>query len=203
MKTLFLLFFFSFTLLASPLHEAVTDINEKKVHALVEKGVDVNALNNKGQTALHLAAPIGRYSLVKYLVEHGADVHIKDKFHKTPLVYAIEKNQIKVVMYLSKRANKSEAKYEINGLFESAERGDINALAYFLEKYDINLKNEDGKTALHIACEAGQYEVVSFLLDSGADKNILDDDGRDALNYAKLSRNKKIILLLMENNATH
>ncbi len=202
MKILLLLLFLSLSLLSSPLHEAVKRINEKEVHRLIQTGQDPNALDLNGRTPLHIAAPIGRYSLVKYLVDHGSDIYIKDKFHKTALVYAIEKNQIKVVMYLSKIASKSSAKHKINGLFDSAKRGEINALSYFLDHYDINIINEDGKTALHIASEAGQYEVVSFLIDSGADKTILDNDGRDALNYAKLSGYKKIIdLLTQDTNA--
>jgi len=200
MKSLALLLFLSLSLLATQLHRAVKAVDEKEVHTLVEMGLDIDAIDKDGRTPLHYAAKIGRYSLVKYLVEHGASVYTKDHAHKTPLVYAIEKNRIKVIVYLSKKANKEEAPYKVNGLFDSAKRGDMNAMAYFLEYHDINTLNEDGKTALHMACEVGQYEIVSFLLDSGADTTILDDDGRDALNYAKLSGNKKIILLLSDYN---
>ena len=199
-KFLFLFFLLSLSLYATQLHRAVQTVNEKEVHTLVEMGLDINAVDKEGKTPLHYAASIGRYSLVKYLVEHEASVYVKDNLRKTPLVYAIEKNHIKVIIYLSKKSNKEEAPYQVNGLFDSAKRGDMNAMAYFLEYHDINTLNEDGKTALHMACEVGQYEIVSFLLDSGADTTILDDDGRDALNYAKLSGNKKIILLLSDNN---
>jgi len=200
MKSIILLIFFSSLLFSTQLHKAVQDVNEKEVHTLVGMGLDINAVDKEGKTPLHYAAYIGRYSLVKYLVEHKADVHMKDNQHKTPLVYAIEKNRIKVIIYLSKEVNKLDAKHKINGLFDSAKRGDMNAMAYFLEYHEINTVNEDGKTALHIASESGQYEIVSFLLDSGADTTILDDDGRDALNYAKLSGYKKIIILLSEPN---
>ena len=198
MKTLLSLLLFSVVLSASALHQAVIDINEEKVHRLIEAGADINALDTEGRTALHYAAPIGRYSLVKYLVEKGADVHLKDKHHKTPLVYAIEKNRVKVIIYLSKKVNEIEEKAESVALFKAAAGGDMNALAAQLESNSINTRNKDGKTALHIACEAGQLDIVDFLLDAGADRSILDDDGRTALNYAKLSGNTEIIKLLSQ-----
>jgi len=183
---------------ATPLHQAVIDVNEEKVQLLVKEGTDVNALDADGKTPLHLAAPIGRYSLVKFLVEQGADVHIKDKKHKTALVYAIEKNRIKVIMYLSEKANKTEVKEEDDELFSAAKEGDMDLVAYQLSRRDINSVDKDGKTALHIASEAGQLEMVAFLLNLGANRELLDDDGRTALNYAKLSGNKELIELLAQ-----
>jgi len=200
MRSLLISILFSITVYASALHQAVNDINEEKVHALIEKGLDVNALDEEGKTALHIASPIGRYSLVKYLVEHGAKVHIKDKQHKTALVYAIEKNRIKVIIYLSKIANEQEEKEEDDGLFVAAKNGNMDFVAYELSRSDINRVNKDGKTALHIAAEAGQFEIVAFLLNLGADRKLLDYDGRTALNYAKLSGNKKLSELLISHN---
>ena len=43
-----------------------------------EAGVDVNAANEAGQTALHIAAQASD-GIVKYLAEHGADLDAKDK----------------------------------------------------------------------------------------------------------------------------
>ena len=49
-----------------------------------EAGVDVNAVNNSGQTALHIAAQASD-GIVKYLAEHGANLDAKDKQGRTPL----------------------------------------------------------------------------------------------------------------------
>jgi len=55
----------------------------------LKAGADVNAVDNRGQTALHGAAAQGYDQVVKYLAEHGANVSLKDKQGKTALDSAI------------------------------------------------------------------------------------------------------------------
>jgi ankyrin repeat protein len=55
----------------------------------IEQGVDVNAANDKGETALHGAATSGRDQVVAYLVEKGAKLDAKDKEGRTPLDVAM------------------------------------------------------------------------------------------------------------------
>jgi ankyrin repeat protein len=55
----------------------------------VEKGVDVNAFNANGQTAVHLAATRGANSIIKYLAERGAKLDMKNKQGRTPLDIAL------------------------------------------------------------------------------------------------------------------
>jgi ankyrin repeat protein len=55
---------------------------------LVESGVDVNAANDSGQTALHIAAQASD-GIVRYLAEHGANLDAKDKQGRTALDIAM------------------------------------------------------------------------------------------------------------------
>jgi len=48
-------------------------------------GVDVNAADNQGDTALHGAAQKGTDQVVQFLVDHGAKLDIKDKKGRSPL----------------------------------------------------------------------------------------------------------------------
>ena len=54
-----------------------------------ERGVDVNAFNSNGQTAVHLAVARGANSLIKYLAEKGAKLDMKNKQGRTPLDVAL------------------------------------------------------------------------------------------------------------------
>ena len=49
-----------------------------------EAGVDVNASNEAGFTALHGAAYTGSDAIVQYLVEHGARIDAQDFRERTP-----------------------------------------------------------------------------------------------------------------------
>ena len=103
---------------------------------------------------------------------------------------------MKVIVYLSKKENEEDKPKE-GFFFDAAKKGDIDSVAYAVSTQDINKRNIDGKTALHLSAEAGHFNTVAFLLRLGADKKLLDHDGRTALNYAKLSGNKELYELLL------
>jgi ankyrin repeat protein len=71
----------------------ITSVDEKDaleaIKICIEQGVDVNAANDKGETALHGAATSGRDQVVAYLVEKGAKLDAKDKDGRTPLDVAM------------------------------------------------------------------------------------------------------------------
>jgi uncharacterized protein len=55
----------------------------------VEHGVDLNAFNTTGQTALHGAAARGANLIVQYLADNGVKLDLKDKQGRTPLDVAL------------------------------------------------------------------------------------------------------------------
>ena len=56
---------------------------------LMSKGVDINAFNTGGETAMHIAAGRGLESVVAFLAENGARVNPTDKRGRTPLDMAL------------------------------------------------------------------------------------------------------------------
>lgn len=70
---------------------------------------------------------------------------------------------------------------------------------------DINIKDEDGYTALILAAQKGYKNVVEKLLEKGADVNLKNKDGLNALELIALKRNEyelsNIAELLFKNGA--
>jgi uncharacterized protein len=58
------------------------------VKLCVELGLDINAINSMGLTAMHGAANRGSDDIIKYLASLGAKVDVKDKEGRTPLAWA-------------------------------------------------------------------------------------------------------------------
>lgn len=79
----------------TPLHEAVSstpDTHKKAViDELIKNGANVNAVNNIGETPLHLAANYADIEVTKTLISAGANVNLVDKNGKTPLDLANER----------------------------------------------------------------------------------------------------------------
>jgi ankyrin repeat protein len=63
-----------------------TEVQKDNLKELV-KSVDINAQNDRGQSALIKAVKMGNYELAAYLIELGADKEIKDKEGKTAADY--------------------------------------------------------------------------------------------------------------------
>src|SRR5262245_19374605 len=59
------------------------------VERLASAGVDVNARDAHGQTALMLAAMRGHAAIVSYLIDRGVDLNHTAKYHLSALMLAI------------------------------------------------------------------------------------------------------------------
>ena len=55
------------------------------IELCLKAGVDVNAVDSRGQTALHGAAQKGWNQVVQFLADHGATLDVKDKKGLTPI----------------------------------------------------------------------------------------------------------------------
>ncbi len=88
----------------TPLHSAVTAKQLEMARALIARGATVNPRQaENGITPLHEAAASGERALAELLLAHGADINAKTKDGKTPLAFAVSRNQPEMAAFLRMR----------------------------------------------------------------------------------------------------
>jgi uncharacterized protein len=148
----------------------------ESVRMLLDRGADVNARERyKGQTALMWAAAERHAPIVKLLLERGADWKIRgfDRDTKPPKLSAAS-------------AISPIPRGGFTALMFTAREGDLESARIMLDAgVDINHGDVDHVTPLVTAIMNKQYTLAKFLIDRGADVNIVDAGGRTAL-YAMI-----------------
>uniref|UniRef100_A0A1X7TF48 Uncharacterized protein n=1 Tax=Amphimedon queenslandica TaxID=400682 RepID=A0A1X7TF48_AMPQE len=88
-------------------------------------------------------------------------------------------------------------------LLEAVTAGNNEAVEFLLQLETVNIDhtNEEGKTALMLACERGHEDIVHSLLSAGANVNIQDNKGWTALMIASEHNHISMIHMLLQANA--
>jgi len=97
----------------TPLHTVCSwgEINPVKI--LVEAGANINALGDKASTPIFSAVNSESIEVVKYLVQKGADLKIKNEWDRSIINYAKNTSTpIQIIKFLeSELSRKSNSKY--------------------------------------------------------------------------------------------
>ena len=93
--------------------EAAVAGDEQVIQRGLALGVDVNAIDATKSTALHYATKHSHLSLMRFLIENGADLNITNKRLSTPL-HLTEKNidTIRVLLEAGADPNLKDADYD-------------------------------------------------------------------------------------------
>lgn len=122
---------------------------------------EINKVNDKGWTALHIAAINRENNIIRILTENGADINMQNNNGDTALMLALTCSRDVCL-----------DKYETVKLLICS---------------DINVKNNYGMTALMCAIRyynCGTFKTVKLMLKNEADINVKDNFGRTAFMYA-------------------
>jgi ankyrin repeat protein len=148
-----------------------------------ENNAKIGATNNRGKTALHLAAENNRIALVKLLLDNGADPAARSDGGWTALHNAAEKGHEEVVtLLLKKNANvNATTSSGMTALHWAAQNGKESMVRLLLKQEGIrrNCKDSFGTTPMLRAAQNGHLEIVQ-LLSPTDDWKRLSDNARGA-----------------------
>ncbi|XP_023196301.1 ankyrin-3-like isoform X9 [Xiphophorus maculatus] len=102
-----------------------------------------------------------------------------------------------------KRSREVKKKTDVNACYLRAARaGNLEkALDYLKNGVDINICNQNGLNALHLASKEGHVEVVAELIKQGANVDAATKKGNTALHIASLAGQSEVVKELVTNGA--
>lgn len=157
----------------SPLHSAAFRGNVRIAEMLLkEDKANINHTKTSGETALGLAIKFSHKEFVQVLLNAGADCNaVTGDEGTTPLMEAVIQPEIDIAKALL------SAEYPA----------------------DIDRRGPQKRTALHMAANNDMSNMVSFLLEKGADALAADSDGCIPLHLASAEGHVDVINCLLQN----
>lgn len=173
--------------------------------ALLEDGADIDAIDEVGgMTALMHAAWLNAEGMIPLLLDHGADINLRDLDDRTALHWASEGSYSDLVEALLDRGAEIDSK--VNGwtpLLLAGRKWDGFAAQILVERgADMNAQGFHGRSVLHWFTIHGCRETVPFLLQHGADANMQDYCGQTALHWAVASDHPVVARRLLKGKAS-
>ena len=206
------------------LHSAVSRKNHDAARMLIKAGANVNLQNKQRLTALYVNSGSGDEEMLEILLEGGADVSIKDEERATPLQIAVREGHLNYVKKMIDAICTQKARYgkiDINSIKKAlldVDRNSANILHYGVESDDPRLvsylidlvRSHDvlrscvtaaklnGNTALHVAAENGNVDIVKEIVKASGHAIINKKNGakETALFIASKNNNIEVIKYL-------
>jgi len=191
------------------------------VKLLIENGADVNHRDDYNFTALMNACMEGHLKIVRFLMEKGADIHIQNAHKWNAYMIAVRENFPEIAFFLkSKGAVWPDGPELKMDFIEQAKKGNLEFIKQCIRNGNVNvndrilygrmipwdlilpeviIRNMDGLTALHQAVRSNHYEVAKFLLENGADPEVVEyETGLTAMDMAQSNENEDLVNLLLQ-----
>ncbi|KAF3041418.1 hypothetical protein E8E11_003696 [Didymella keratinophila] len=162
---------------AGMLRTAAQNRDIESLALLLQYGMDANGLDREGVTPLFAATQASCFESAKMLLKHSADVNLSaGPDSETPLALAARENQIDFVqLFLSNRG-------DVNLVMDNGSTTLVQAMNKIVSPKlvdllltsggDPNAKTAEGTTALFQAIQANRVDLMTVLLDHGANPNL-------------------------------
>jgi len=161
----------------TPLLLAVHNQNAEMVKFLISKKADPNTTSTNS-SPVHEAVRVHNQAILDIVLGAGGNVNLTTDFGKTALHMAIQEDQEGIFEYLLQKKSDPKAKNDgqVSCVHFAAAGKSLKILEKVLALKDTNVneRNGNGKTALHIAAEKNNIDIIKMLLNKGADISIKD-----------------------------
>lgn len=177
-----------------------------KLKSCLRQGVDINACNRQGQTAITLASLNKKYDCVVALLDAGADINKQDQTCLNPFLISCLNNDLTLLrLLLPARPDLNRlTRFGGVGLTPACEKGHLEIVKELLHRTHINVNHTNfvGWTPLLEAIvlnDGGetQQTIVSLLLEHGASPHMTDKYGKTPLELAREKGYEEIAQLLI------
>lgn len=178
----------------------------EKLKSCLRQGVDINAVNRQGQTAVTLASLNKKYDCVATLIDAGADINKQDNTCLNPFLICCLNNDLTLLrLILPARPDLNRlTRFGGVGLTPACEKGHLDIVQELLHRTAINLNHTNfvGWTPLLEAIvlnDGGetQQAIVALLLEHGASPHMTDKYGKTPLELAREKGFEEIAQLLI------
>ncbi|EIM06045.1 hypothetical protein A1A1_13082 [Planococcus antarcticus DSM 14505] len=189
--------------------QAVENNELEKVQGILQDpSYPINETNTKMETPLLIATHDNNIEVAKLLIRAGADINQQDGIQDSAYLYAGAQGKTEILTYMIDHAEPDQNivnRYGGNALIPAAEKGHLNNVKLLLEdgKVNIDHQNNFGYTALieAVALTDGSdmyQQIVQQLVTFNANKELRDNSGKTALDYAKEKGYTAMIKMLEE-----
>jgi len=181
--------------------KAVDNDNKEAVHVFLSCGIDLEVKDERGWTALILAAANGNEKFTLLLIHCGSHLMSQDINGFTPLHWAAYSGMTNVaILLISKGADVNhQSRFGWTPLMQACTRGHLSVCSTLIDAgTKINLSSNEGTTALHIAAGKGFYEIAKLLVSKGANSQHKSTEGYTPLMLAVKYGHTRIAELLAE-----
>jgi uncharacterized protein len=184
-----------------PLITATYGEDEESVISLIKNGANLNERDIHGQTACMYATHKNLQRILNLVSSHDI-IDMQDSNGSSALMYAAGTTSdafslIPDILNYHPNVNLQD-RWGETALMIVVNKNISIAKCLLAQKANPNIQNNCEETALMIAVQGNNYDGVLLLLEHGADKNLINEDGKTALVLAREQRhpNSAIINLL-------
>lgn len=175
----------------TPLHYAIIWKADKVVDLLIDQGANINSKDSKGNTILMEAILRGNHKVIKKILSKNPDVNILNKAGSNAIMKAVRLGMLEITKTLLEDHG---VEIDESIFFHAIGSEKIDILDYLI-KYELDInkpKTTQGMSLLMCSVFSNYTQVSKFLVDSGANLNVIDNYGMTALDYAKQNKNNEL-----------